>query len=180
VGDGEVVARWVFTPPHVKRPLPGELSDTFFEDIDSNGMSVQRVLCHWPRSRDEVHQLGQKQVANDGVPNEHGEIRAARTYLGAIKFTAKELRTLNVDLPNNCHVRIYDTALPGNKKHAEVMVALQAATKKARTTARQQLRVRLYVLAQKSGVFKSPYISNNDAHLLGLNIAVRDTGFGMQ
>lgn len=181
VGDVETLARWVFTPPHVAKPLPGQLSDTFFEDIESNGMSVQRIHCHWSRSRGDIHHLGHRQVENDGALDANGIARPVRTYLGAIKFSARELRELTVEAESgSCDVRIYDTAEDGNPLHAEAMVNLVADTKKKKTAIRQQLRVRLYVLAERSGIFKSPLISKTDPHLVALNIAVKDAELGLQ
>jgi hypothetical protein len=178
VVDSETLARWVYSPPHVKRPLPGELSDVFFEDAFDNGLSVQRVLCRWNVSRDEIHRRGQQTVANDGTPNADGDIRVKRTYLGAVQFSAKELRALRAEAEQSiAELHIYDTALSDNPRHAEVMANIRGSTKKQKKMVRQQMRVHLYILANSNGIYKSPLLCDDNADLLALNMPIKDMGY---
>ncbi len=173
--DSEGLARWVFTPPHVKKPLPGEFCDSFFEEIFSTGLSIQRLHCKWSRASKEVHELGQAQVKDDGKPDANGFVRPKRTYLGAIQFSTSELRNLKAVVDDaTTELHVYDTGLPANRKHAEVMARAHGGTNKKLKASRQQMRVRLMVLANQSGIYKSPFLEENDPNLLALqNIQVR-------
>ena len=173
--NSETVARWVYTPPHVHKPLPGELCDTFFEDVLNNGLSVQRIYCRWGASRKSIHSKGQKLVENDGQPNASGEVRACRKYLGVVHFSVAEMREIRVEIENDvAKLRIYDTAIEGNATHAEAMMMNQGQTKKIRTMLNQQMRTRLLVMANRGGIYKSPYIDQSDTDLLALNLTVND------
>lgn len=179
--NSETVARWVYTPPHVQKPLPGELCDTFFEDVTSNGLSVQRIYNRWEISRKDIHHKGQKSVENDGQPNASGVVRACRKYLGVIHFSADEMREAYVKVQDDeGKLRIYDTAIKGNVAHAEAMLMNQGQTRKIRTMLNQQMRTKLMVMANQSGIYKSPYIDCSDTDLLALKLNVKDSSFTLE
>lgn len=176
VSNFEDLVRFVFTPPHVKKPLPGEISDVFFEDIFSNGLSVQRLHCRWSVMKADIHSRGVEQTKGVSNVGEDGSIRPQRKYLGVIKLSALALRGLqvHVDDGGKTSIRIYDTAMPNNIWHAECMAETLGNTNKAKKMARQQLRVRLLAEASKSGIFKSAYITASDADLMALALEIRD------
>ena len=179
ISNFEILGRWIYTPSHVKHPLPGELSDSAFESIYANGLSLQRIHCHWRLSRNEVHSLGLSTVVNDSKNRAEGDSRPNRKYLGVIKFCAKDLRSIELqDLQEtSLSVRIYDTAQVDNSKHSEAMAKVEAKSKKQRKMALQQLRIQFYMLAKKSGIYKSPYLHDEDSDLSALKLKINDHSF---
>lgn len=172
--DSEVVGRWVYTPPHVTKPLPGELCDSYFEDIISNGLSVQRYYNLWKFSKKKVHKLGHEPTLQPPRQAESGETRPQRKYLGVIRLPITTLREMRSEHgEHSAKLRIYDTAIPKNHCHGEaILVNSENAPRKTRSILAQQMRTRLMVLAQNSGIDKSPHIPANDPDLLALNISI--------
>ena len=173
--DSEKVGRWLYTPPHVEKPLPGELCDSFFDDAFSSGLSVQRFYCCWKSIRRGLHSLGQKSVETNGATRASAAVRDQRKYLGIVHFSVQELRQQRVELQGGVAlIRIYDTAMKCNTTHAEVAAIAAGPTKKIRKMVAQQMRVRLMTLAKSSGIFKSPYVGPADPDLLALKIEIHD------
>jgi hypothetical protein len=122
VQDSETLARFITTPAFIAKPLPGRLEDTFFQEIFTHGMSVQRICTRWTVARKPVHRRGE-----DFAESRRREERAmgkppVRKYLGVVHLNAGDVRRAHeaVDVAPR-RIRIYNTAEKGNRHHAEVM-----------------------------------------------------------
>jgi hypothetical protein len=168
----ELLARFVTSPPSVKRPLPGELNDTEFQQVYTLGLSVQRVRGRWAVSAKEVHRRGQRH-AETKRRQERGTGKAPeRLYLGCFHFIAGELRSLCLDKEVVSRIRVYDTAERTNREHAEVFADLRGIDAKVAKMTRQQIRTRLYMLAHQRGLRKSPFLADDDPHLKALGVSL--------
>jgi hypothetical protein len=164
VKDIEAVARFVFCPAHVNRSQGtlGAVDETLFIDVLTIGGSINRLvetnndITETLHSRGEDTAEGVRTGANGRPP------QPDRQYLGAVRLIAGDVRAIAFDtVPNR--VRIYDTSLgPEDPLHGDIVVNTNGLTK----TNRKELRVRLFMLAQRSGLFVShlyagPYDLNN-------------------
>jgi hypothetical protein len=153
VKDEELLARSLEYPS--KFQAEGGLNDALFQDAFSHGASAQRLTDGWVSHEEDVHSRfeARAKVRRDGS----GGMQASPefTYVGLLQMTAGELRGLRLNGDVKARVRVYDA---GNEEsdplHAEI-VADASGLKKLQ---RHELRVRLMALAQRRGLYVSPYL----------------------
>lgn len=153
VKDSEALARFVFCPAHLdkSRGTLGAVDETLFNDVLTIGGSVNRLI----ETNNEITQTlhAQGEVTAEGVrKGVNGRPpQPDREYLGAVRLLAEDVRAINFDTVAH-RVRVYDTSLgPEDPLHGDIVANTNGLTK----TNRKELRVRLFMLAQKSGLFVS-------------------------
>lgn len=153
VKDSEALARFVFCPAHVdkSRETLGAVDETLFNDVLSIGGSVNRLIETNNEITHALHARGEA-VAEDVRTGDNGrQPQPDRHYLGAVRLLAEDVRAICFDTVAN-RVRIYDTSLgPEDPLHGDIVANTNGLTK----TNRKELRVRLFMLAQRSGLFVS-------------------------
>lgn len=166
----ESLARFVTTPPCVSRPLPGAISDSDFETVYTHGMSVQRIRARWKTQKKDAHRRAEALAAlrRQSKPDETGF--ETRQYLGCFHFRTSEVREILLSDETTPRLRVYDTAIRGNRMHAEVFADDTALDKKRRKHVRQELRTRLLALALTQNFYKSPYLAMDDPAIRALGI----------
>ena len=163
VDDGEILSRFVFAPAHLK--VTGEVDETLVLDAFKIGASITRVQSEWADALLQIHEYGEVQAASLREGTVDREAQPDRIYIGVVRFRAVEARSLAIDGVQE-RIRVYDTSLPNNPNHGDV-VANGAGLSKV---LRKELRVRLFMAMQKAGLFLSPFCGE------GLS----ETSLGMQ
>lgn len=160
VENDEPLARFVFAPAHLNES--GRLDETLVLDAFKRGASVNRQSAHDA----SLHTAGEEQAE---AVRQGGQGRAAqpeRAYLGFLLATAGAIRRLAVD---DCatRFRIYDTALPTNPRHADIVCDARNLAK----TLKKQMRVLLFLELRKGGLHVSPaQLATVDATSLGCEV----------
>ena len=111
VGDNEAIARLVFSPLHVDEN--GNVLSTAFSDIDSRGLSVNR-LTYCPLH--VLISLGRKKEAMDRDRGRHN-----RTFLGFVEAPVSNVRYVKRPESDDRAFCVLDTALSDNASHADVI-----------------------------------------------------------
>lgn len=165
VTDEETLSRFMFSPTHLSKTT-GEIDETLILDAFKIGASVNRIPMPWEHAFPALHQEGEMQAERlrNGVGPRPPQ--PARQYLGIVQFHAEALRGISVDaLPNR--IRVYDTSLPDNQLHADIIGNASHLDK----ALKHQLRVKLFLMARDSGLFLSPVlIPEIETSKLGMDI----------
>lgn len=145
VRDGETLARFVFAPAHTTSM--GQLDETFVLDAFRHGASVQRLQVDLPQSLSALHLNGEAcaERIRRGSPGRAPQ--PDRTYVGVVALVAAQLRAVHVDA-TAARIRVYDTAMPENHFHGDIIASELGLTK----ALRKELRVHLFLLACQSGI----------------------------
>ncbi|MFB9241428.1 hypothetical protein IV454_07480 [Massilia antarctica] len=149
VHDDETLARFVFAPAHTTPT--GDIDETFVLDAFKYGASVQRLQVELQQSLPALHRDGEAHAERIRRGSPDRAPQPERTYLGVVTFVAAQVRAVHVDV-TAARIRVYDTALPDDQLHADIVASDIGLTK----ALRKELRVRLFLLAWKSGLFPSP------------------------
>lgn len=158
VRDNETLARFVFCPAHVKKigDEYEQIDESLFADITSIGGSVNRLMESEEAVPEDLHLRGESMAASVRKGTSGRAPQPDRQYLGAIKLAAKEVRALAVD-EVACRLRIYDTSRgPNDQLHGDIVANMRGLDGEKKAL-RKQLRVALYMLAKKSGLYPSPH-----------------------
>ncbi|MDB6060523.1 MAG: hypothetical protein JWM78_626 [Verrucomicrobiaceae bacterium] len=152
VADDELLARSLDYPN--KLTAQGGVDDSLFQEAFSHGASAQRLLDGWDAHASEVHgrfegRAEQRRKGTDGRNPDPENL-----YVGAFHMTAAELRACKLDDDTASRVRVYDRGDASDQLHAEIIVDATGLRKPQR----KELRVRLMILAQRRGLFVSPYL----------------------
>ena len=154
-GDDELLARSLEYPN--KFTAAGGLNEELFQDAFKNGASAQRLPLGWVEHATDVHgrfeaRAQSRRDGSDGRRPDPGNL-----YVGAFHITAGELRACKLDDDAIARVRVYDAAhSPDDALHADVIIDDRDLTKPKR----KELRIRLMILAEKRGLYVSPYLSS--------------------
>ncbi|MBJ7313342.1 hypothetical protein ACFOLJ_09820 [Rugamonas sp. CCM 8940] len=152
IADDEVLARFVFEPAHTSR-LSGEIDETVVLDAFKYGASVNRVRIDWTLALPALpalHRQGEALAERIRSGSTERPPQPERQYLGVLRFVADGARALSVDaMP--ARMRLYDTSLPDDPLHGDIVANCHGLSK----VQKKELRVRLFLLVQKSGLFPS-------------------------
>lgn len=149
IGDDEVLARFAFAPAHTS-PQTGDIDETVVLDAFKFGASVHRVQVDWEQALPMLHQRGEALAEHIRNGATGRPPQPDRQYLGVFRFAAQGARAVNVDaMP--ARIRLYDTSLPDDPLHGDIVANNLGLSK----VHKKELRVRLFLLVQKSGLFPS-------------------------
>lgn len=166
VGDDELLARSLEYPD--KFNPSGGLNDSFFGDAFTHGASVQRLLEGWDVMASSVHKAFEVRAESKRQGSEKRKPKPDNIYIGSFHMTAGELRA--VEMEGRLRVRVYDAGVDeSDPNHAEILADGDGLEK----VLKHKFRVMLMVLAQKRGLYVSPFLSeegNDRAHDSGCNL----------
>jgi hypothetical protein len=169
VDDAEVLARFVACPAHVAKVngTYGEIDESLFADATSIGCSVSRLLDPAGEITPDLHARGMALAAEIRTGANGRPPQPDRHYLGAVRLVAREVRALHVDEVSR-RIRVYDTSRGADDAlHGDIVMNGNALNK----ALRKQLRVQLYMLAVRSGLFVAPqYVGAYDLSMCGLQL----------
>lgn len=169
VDDAEVLARFVACPAHVAKvgDTYGEVDESLFADATSIGCSVSRLLNPPGELAPDLHARGAALATNIRAGVNGRSPQPDRHYLGVVKLTTREVRALHVDDIAR-RIRVYDTSRGANDPlHGDIVMNGNGLSK----VLRKQLRVQLYMLAVRSGLFVPPqYAGAYDLSRCGLHL----------
>ncbi|MES2074207.1 MAG: hypothetical protein V4462_01175 [Pseudomonadota bacterium] len=147
--DDEVLARFVFAPAHTSTQT-GDIDETVVLDAFKFGASVNRVQIDWEQALPVLHRRGEALAEHIRNGSAERPPQPDRQYLGVFRFVAHDVRAVSVDAVP-ARVRLYDTSLPDDPLHGDVVANNLGLSK----VDKKELRVRLFLLVQKSGLFPS-------------------------
>ena len=152
VGDDELLARSLEYPD--KFNPSGSLNDSFFDDAFTHGASVQRLIEAWDVMASGVHNAFEVRAESKRQGSEKRKPKPDNIYIGSFHMTAGELRALQLE--GRRRVRVYDAGVDeSDPNHAEILADNDGMDKRLR----HLFRVMLMVLAQKRGLYVSPFLS---------------------
>lgn len=149
IDDDEVLARFVFAPAHTSTQT-GDIDETVVLDAFKFGASVNRVQIDWEQALPVLHRRGEALAEHIRNGSAERPPQPDRQYLGVFRFVAHDVRAVSVDAVP-ARVRLYDTSLPDDPLHGDVVANNLGLSK----VDKKELRVRLFLLVQKSGLFPS-------------------------
>lgn len=163
VGDDEVLGRFVFSPTHLPH---GMVDESLVADLARNGLSITRTRPEWSEACAELHPKGEQQAQRIRAGENNRPAQPDRRYVGLVQLRTAEVRALAVDDARG-RLRVYDTSLPDEPLHGDVIPDFTALSK----VLRKELRVRLFLLAQRAGLYLSPAAGPElTAERLGLEV----------
>jgi hypothetical protein len=149
ISDDEVLVRFVFAPAHISSQT-GEIDETVVLDAFKFGASVNRVQIAWEQALPVLHQRGEALAEQLRHGSAERPPQPDRQYLGVFRFVAHGARAVNVDAVP-ARIRLYDTSLSDDPLHGDI-VANNLGLSKAH---KKELRMRLFLLVEESGLFPS-------------------------
>jgi len=158
VGDDELLARSLEYPD--KFNSSEGLNDSFFDDAFTHGASVQRLIEGWDVMASGVHNAFEVRAESKRQGSENRKPKPDNIYIGSFHMTAGELRAVQLKTEDRQRVRVYDAGVDeSDPNHAEILADNDGLDKRLR----HLFRVMLMVLAQKRGLYVSPFLSE-DGH----------------
>ncbi len=165
VGDDEMLARSLEYPD--KFNPSGGLNDSFFDDAFTHGASVQRLIEGWDFMASGVHNAFEVRAESKRQGSEKRKPKPDNIYIGSFHMTTGELRAMQLEMEDRRRVRVYDAGVDeSDPNHAEILADNDGMDKRLR----HLFRVMLMVLAQKRGLYVSPFLSEEG------NGRARDSG----
>ncbi|MDP2392922.1 MAG: hypothetical protein Q8M21_06680 [Methylococcaceae bacterium] len=154
VGEDEMLARSLEYPD--KFNPSGGLNDSFFGDAFTHGASVQRLIEGWDVMASGVHNAFEERAASKRQGSERRTPKLDNIYIGSFHMTAGELRAVQLEMEGRRRVRVYDAGMDeSDPNHAEILANGEGLEK----VLKHKFRVMLMVLAQKRGLYISPFLS---------------------
>ena len=154
VRDDELLARSLEYPD--KFNPSGGLNDSFFGDAFTHGASVQRLIDGWEVMASGVHNAFEARADSKRQGSENRKPKPDNIYIGSFHMTAGELRGVQLEIQDRRRVRVYDAGLDvSDPNHAEILADGEGLEK----VLKHKFRVMLMVLAQKRGLYISPFLS---------------------
>jgi hypothetical protein len=167
VGNNEVLARFVFAPPHLLQST-GKIDESLVDDAFTHGASVNRAHSGWEVMLPELHAKGEELAEKIRTGSEKRPPQPSRRYLGFIRLSAEDVRSSSVD-ETPTRVRIYDTSLPHDDFHGDIVVN----SSNLRKDLKKALKTLLYLKLTNAGLFRSPYLTDGiDFDALGIPVHV--------
>ena len=148
VGDVEVLGRFVYSPTHLPT---GMVDESVVADLARNGLSITRTQRDWTEACEELHPKGERQAERIRAGDHDRPAQPDRRYVGLMRLRTADVRALAVDEAKG-RLRVYDTSLPDEPLHGDIIPDSTGLTK----ALRKELRVQLFLLAQRAGLYMSP------------------------
>lgn len=163
VQQAEVVTRFVFSPTHSPN---GPIDESVVSDAFSIGCSVKRLPEQAGDHISALHQQGESQAKAIRAGLNGRPPQPNRRYVGVLRFAVSETRALAVDALRN-RVRIYDTALPNDSLHADMVANSDGLSRELK----KALRVLMYLHAHSRGLSLSPHLDKSvDVNALSISL----------
>ncbi|MFP6559997.1 hypothetical protein WJ542_17095 [Paraburkholderia sp. B3] len=154
VDDAELLARSLEFPS--KFLDGGGLNDSLFQDAYTHGASAQRLPEGWVTHEVCVHKRFENRAIARRAGSDGKRAKPDFTYIGSFHMTARELRDTQLPAEQVKRVRVYDAGTdPADPLHAEIIADATGLEK----LQRHELRVQLMNLAQKRGLYVSPFLN---------------------
>lgn len=158
IHDSESLARYVFGPIHLAKAdgAFAKIDESLFSDAMTIGCSVSRLLAYAGQVTQPVHTRGEAIAQEIRRGSSERQPRPDRCYLGTVKLVAGDVRALRVDEVEK-RIRVYDTSRGAcDPLHGDIIANAAGASTQAEKIIRKNLRVALYMLAQRSGLIAAP------------------------
>lgn len=155
VEDDELLARSLEFPN--KFTDTGGLNEELFQDAFNKGASAQRIPQGWVKHAGDVHSRFEARAQSRRDGSDGRSPNPENLYVGVFHIEAGELRACKLDDDTLERVRVYDAAnSPDDPLHADVIIDDSGLTRPKR----KELRLRLMILAERRGLYVSPYLSS--------------------